>query len=141
LVETAQDINAQMPTYVTSRVVEALGDRGKAVRGAAVFALGVTYKPDVGDLRESAAVEVLARLGRKGARISFHDPFVSEIRDHGLALRRSALTRSALRAADLVLLLTPHSAYDVEMVTSHARLVFDARNATGGRCLETVVRL
>jgi UDP-N-acetyl-D-glucosamine dehydrogenase len=141
LVETAQDINAQMPAYVATRVVEALGDRGKAVKGAAVFALGVTYKPDVGDLRESAAVEVLARLARKGARISFHDPFVDEIRDHGLSLRRCALTRGALQAADVVLLLTPHSAYDVEMVLSHARLLFDARNAVDGRRRETVVTL
>jgi UDP-N-acetyl-D-glucosamine dehydrogenase len=141
LVETAQDINAQMPAYVATRVVEALGERGKAIKGAAVLALGVTYKPDVGDLRESAAVEVLARLSRKGARISFHDPFVSEIRDHGLSLRRSALTRGALQAADAVLLLTPHSAYDIEMVTSHARLLFDARNAANGRPRETVVTL
>jgi nucleotide sugar dehydrogenase len=141
LVETAQDINAQMPAYVTTRVTEALGDRGKAVKGAAVFALGVTYKPDVGDLRESAAVEVLARLSRKGARISFHDPFVGELRDHGLALRRSALTRTALKAADIVVLLTPHSVYDVEMISSHAQLLFDARNASGPWRRETVVTL
>jgi UDP-N-acetyl-D-glucosamine dehydrogenase len=141
LVETAQDINAQMPTYVTTRVIEALGNHGKAVKGAAVLALGVTYKADVGDLRESAAVQVLARLARKGARISFHDPFVDEIRDHGLSLRRSALTRSALKAADIVLLLTPHSTYDVDVIVSHAQLLFDARNATGGRRAGTVVTL
>src|SRR3954453_18670981 len=130
-----------MPPYGAHRVVEALGERGKAIKGAAVLALGVTYKPDVGDLRESAAVEVLARLARKGARISFHDPFVSEIRDHGLSLRRSALTRSALHAADVVLLLPPHSAYDIETVLSHAPLLFDARNAVDGRRRETVVTL
>jgi UDP-N-acetyl-D-glucosamine dehydrogenase len=141
LVETAQDINAQMPAYVAARVAEALGDQGKAVKGAAVFALGVTYKPDVGDLRESAAVEVLARLARKGARVSFHDPFVREVRDHGLSLRRAALSPVALRTADIVLLLTPHSAYDLEMVVSHARLLFDARNAVGNRHRETVVTL
>lgn len=141
LVETAQDINAQMPAYVTTRVVEALGERGRTVKGATVFALGVTYKPDVGDLRESAAVEVLARLSRKGARISFHDPFVDELRDHGLALRRSALTRAALRNADIVLLLTPHSGYDVEMISGTAQLLFDARNATGRLRRETVVTL
>jgi UDP-N-acetyl-D-glucosamine dehydrogenase len=141
LVEMAQDINAQMPAYVATRVVEALGERGKAIKGASVLALGVTYKPDVGDVRESAAVQVLARLARKGARLSFHDPFVGEIRDHGLSLRRSALTRGALQSADVVLLLTPHSAYDVDMVTSHARLLFDARNAVDGRRHETVVTL
>ena len=68
LVETAQDINAAMPAYVAGRVVEVLNDRGTSVRGARILALGVTYKPDVGDLRESAAIEVLSRLRRKGAR-------------------------------------------------------------------------
>jgi UDP-N-acetyl-D-glucosamine dehydrogenase len=141
LVETAQDINAHMPTYVAGRVTEALGEHGKSLKGAAVLALGVTYKPDVGDLRESAAVEVLARLSRKGARISFHDPFVEEIRSHGLNLRRSALTRAALHAADIVVLLTPHSSYDLDLVMEHAQLLFDARNATGARQRTTVVRL
>jgi UDP-N-acetyl-D-glucosamine dehydrogenase len=141
LVETAQDLNAHMPTYVTTRVVEALSDHGKAVKDARILALGVTYKPDVGDLRESAAVEVLSRLARKGARISFHDPFVSEIRDHGLSLRRCALTRAALETADIVLLLTPHSSYDLDQVVRQSRLLFDARNATGGRHSGTVVRL
>jgi UDP-N-acetyl-D-glucosamine dehydrogenase len=141
LVETAQDINALMPTYVADRVVEALGNCGRPIKGANVLALGVTYKPDVGDLRESAAVEVLARLIRKGARVSFHDPFVSEVREHGLCLRRSTLSRAALRAADIVVLLTPHSSYDLQMLTGYATLLFDARNATGGRGGETVVTL
>jgi UDP-N-acetyl-D-glucosamine dehydrogenase len=141
LVETAQDLNANMPTYVVSRVVEALSDNHKAVKGAKVLALGVTYKPDVGDLRESAAVEVLSRLARKGARISFHDPYVSELHDLDLSLRRTALTRATLEGADIVLLLTPHSSYDLEMVVDHARLLFDARNATGGRHAGKVVRL
>jgi nucleotide sugar dehydrogenase len=141
LVETAQDINAHMPSYVTSRVVEALGDHGKPVKGAGVFALGVTYKPDVGDLRESAAVEVLARLAKKGARVSFHDPFVREIRQPGLMLRRAALTATALRTADIVVLLTPHSTYDLDMVLAHTGLLFDARNASGHRRSPAVVSL
>jgi nucleotide sugar dehydrogenase len=141
LVETAQDINAHMPTYVTTRIVEALSDHGKPIRGASVLALGVTYKPDVGDLRESAAIEVLARLSRKGARVTFHDPFVREIRQDGLSLRRTALTAAALRAADAVLLLTPHSTYDVDVLARDSTLLFDARNATGGRGAPSVVRL
>ncbi|CCG01323.1 nucleotide sugar dehydrogenase [Blastococcus saxobsidens] len=141
LVETAQDINAHMPTYVTSRVIEALSDHGKAVKGANILALGVTYKPDVGDLRESAAIEVLARLVSKGAKVTFHDPFVTEIREHGLSLRGSSLSRTSLAAADIVLLLTPHSTYDVDMVAEHAKLLFDARNATNGSRRPTVVTL
>jgi UDP-N-acetyl-D-glucosamine dehydrogenase len=141
LVETAQDINAHMPSYVAGRVIEALSDNGKPVKGAGVFALGVTYKPDVGDLRESAAVEVLARLARKGARVTFHDPFVEDLREHGLALHRSQLSRAALRAADIVVLLTPHSSYNLDTITGHATLLFDARNATGARRNGTVVVL
>ncbi len=141
LVETAQDLNAHMPAYVTSRIVEALGDHGKAVRGATVLALGVTYKPDVGDLRESAAIEVLARLTRKGARVSFHDPFVREIRQDGLSLKRTALTTATVGSADAVLLLTPHSSYDVGALADTATLLFDARNATMGRGGTSVVRL
>jgi UDP-N-acetyl-D-glucosamine dehydrogenase len=123
---------------VASRIVEALGEHGKAIKGASVLALGATYKPDVGDLRESAAVEVIARLVRKGARVSFHDPFVKEIRHDGLALRRTGLTPAALRAADIVVILTPHSTYDLDLVVEHAELLFDARNATGGRAASVV---
>jgi UDP-N-acetyl-D-glucosamine dehydrogenase len=133
LVETAQDINAHMPTYVASRIVEALGEHGKAIKAASILVLGVTYKPDVGDLRESAAVEVIARLVKRGARVSFHDPFVKEFRQHGLTVRRTGLSPATLRAADIVVILTPHSTYDVDMLVEHSGLLFDARNATGGR--------
>ena len=141
LVELAQDINAQMPGYVASRVIEALNEHGKSVKGARVLALGVTYKPDVGDVRESAAVEVIARLVKKGAAVSFHDPFVKQIDSHGLRLRRSALTDKALRGADCVLLLTPHSAYDPHALADEAQLLFDARNAVGSRRRGSVVTL
>ncbi len=81
-----------------------------------VLALGVTYKPDVGDLRESAAVETLAQLARRGVQVSYHDPFVPRLTSHQLSLRRSALTAANLAAADLVVVLTPHSTYDLEGV-------------------------
>ena len=141
LVEMAQDINAAMPEYVASRIVDTLNDHGRSVKGARVLALGVTYKPDVGDLRESAAVEVLAKLARRGAEVRFHAPFVDAVAEHGLKLRRSRLTDAALRDADLVAILTPHSAYDLERVVAQAGLVFDARNATGGPGDSHVTRL
>jgi nucleotide sugar dehydrogenase len=130
LVELAKDINDQMPAYVARRVMDALNSRGIAVRGANVLALGVTYKPDVGDVRESAAIHVLAHLNEWGAKLSFHDPFVDRIDDHGVRLRRRRLTENLVRAADIAVLLTPHASYDVDQLVSWAPHLFDARNAT-----------
>ena len=106
-----------------------------------MLALGVTYKPDVGDVRESAAIEVLSKLHRRGASVRFHDPFVEQVDEHGLVLRRSALTRAALRDADLVAILTPHSSYDFDDVVSGSALVFDARNVVGPSAPAHVIRL
>jgi nucleotide sugar dehydrogenase len=141
LVEQAADINAQMPTYVAGRIIDALNDRDVPVRGARVVALGVTYKPDVGDIRESAAIEVLARLRKRGADVVFHDPFVDRVDEPGLSLRRRRLTDALLESADCVALLTPHASYDLDHIVATSALVFDARNAIGSRAPEHVVRL
>jgi UDP-N-acetyl-D-glucosamine dehydrogenase len=141
LVETAQDVNQQMPAYVATRVAETLNNHGRAVKGARILALGVTYKPDVGDVRESAAVEVLMRLVRKGAHVSFHDPFVETVEYSDMRLRAISLTDTALRLADCVLVLTPHTTYDLEHIARKARLVFDARNSIGSRGHHGVVTL
>lgn len=141
LVELAQDINAQMPSYVANRIIETLNDRGTSIRKAKVLVLGVTYKPDVGDVRESAAIEVLAKLARKGAEVSFHDPFVDRVTDHGLDLRSVSLNTDALLAADCIALLTPHSCFDLEQLTSLARLIFDGRNAIGCRDRDSIATL
>ncbi|PZS20462.1 MAG: nucleotide sugar dehydrogenase [Pseudonocardiales bacterium] len=141
LVELAQDINEQMPTYVADRVVEALNDQGKTVKGARILALGVTYKPNVGDMRESASLQVLSALHKRGARITFHDPYVASITVNDVRLRRSALTDRALSGADCVLLLTPHAAYEPGMLVERAQLLFDAQNAVPSRDQPSVVRL
>ncbi|MET0728081.1 MAG: nucleotide sugar dehydrogenase [Acidimicrobiales bacterium] len=132
LVELAKDINDQMPVYVARRIMDALNRRGVALHGARILALGVTYKPDVGDVRESAAIEVLAHLHAWGAQVSFHDPFVAHVDDHGLRLRRRRLTERAVREADAVVLLTPHTTYDVAQLADWAAFLFDARNASAG---------
>jgi nucleotide sugar dehydrogenase len=141
LVELAQDVNTQMPAYVANRVVEAVNARGRSVKGARILALGVTYKPNVGDIRESAAISVLEQLARRGATVAFHDPFVARVHHGALKLRRSALTREAIERADCVLVLTPHDSYDLDDVASRAQLVFDARNATSANHADKVVRL
>ena len=140
LVEMAQDINAAMPRYVADRVHEALDDRGLPLRGTHVHALGITYKPDVGDLRESAAVRVLEVLDRRGARVTFHDPYVERLELGGRVLLRDD-DPTTTASADVVLLLTPHTSYDLDDVESRARLLFDARDALGRRGSDRVVTL
>lgn len=141
LVETAADINAAMPGYVAGRVGAALNDHGLAVRGARILALGVTYKPDVGDIRESAALRVLGELARAGARLRFHDPFVASIELGGRRHQRSDLTRASVQRADCVLLLAPHATYDLDRLAGWSSLFFDARGTLRHRDLPQVVSL
>jgi UDP-N-acetyl-D-glucosamine dehydrogenase len=141
LVELAMDINEAMPDYVVRRIGDALGDRGVTLRGARVFVLGVTYKPNVGDLRESAAVDVVRRLHAKGADVRFHDPFVGSLQAGDFSRSRSALTGAALARSDCVAVLTPHESYDLDWVVQRASLVFDARNALTGARRPNVVPL
>lgn len=141
ILEEAQDVNAQMPAYVAMRIGEALNDVGKALKGSKVLVLGVAYKPDVGDVRESPALKVMAMLYRRAARVSYNDPHVSSVQLNGAVMSSTDLTRAALAGADCVALLTPHSAYDLDWIAEHAPLVFDARNAYGPDRRPNVVRL
>jgi UDP-N-acetyl-D-glucosamine dehydrogenase len=141
VLEEAEDINAQMPAWVTERIAGVLNDRGRAVKDAKILVLGVAYKPDVADVRESPAVKVINLLHRRGALLAFHDPFIDSVSMNGGTLRRTDLNNTAVARADLVAVLTPHSAYDLEWVAEHARLVFDTRNAYNGGRRPNVVRL
>jgi UDP-N-acetyl-D-glucosamine dehydrogenase len=141
ILEQAQDINAQMPGYVAGRIGDALNDVGKATRAARILVLGVSYKPDVGDIRESPALKVMTYLYKRGAKVEFHDPFVSTVSVNGAVLNRTEFTGRTVAAADCVALLTPHSQYDLDWIADHARMVFDARNALGDRRRPSVVRL
>lgn len=125
----ADQINRAMPGHVVSLVGDALNDRGRAVRGAAVLVLGVTYKADVNDVRESPALEIMEMLAHKGARVSYADPFTPQVMSEGTKLTAVDLTPEAVAAADCVLILTSHSAFDYAMISDHAQLVVDTRNA------------
>jgi UDP-N-acetyl-D-glucosamine dehydrogenase len=131
ILEQAQDINAQMPSYLASRIGEALNEQGKPVKGANILVLGVTYKPDVADTRESPALKVIAHLQRRGANVQFHDPYIVSLSLDGLPARRTELTYRALAGKDCVAILTPHSAYDLDWIARNAEFIFDARNAYG----------
>jgi nucleotide sugar dehydrogenase len=141
ILEQAQDINAQMPGYVATRIGDALNEVGKAVRGAQVLILGVSYKADVGDVRESPAIKVMTHLHRRGAKVSFHDPYVETVQVNGAALRRIDLMRQTVSRADCVAILTPHRSYDFDWLAQHAGMIFDARNAYNGDRRPNVIRL
>jgi UDP-N-acetyl-D-glucosamine dehydrogenase len=129
-----------MPGFVAQRVAQALNERGKPVRGSRVLGIGVTYKPDVNDVRESPAVAVLERLASSGARVGYHDPFVPTLGLAGRLARSRPLSEGVLEAQDCVVVLTAHSAIDFDEVVRHAPLVFDTRGVTRGT-RKNVIRL
>ncbi|MBV8285125.1 MAG: UDP-N-acetyl-D-glucosamine dehydrogenase, partial [Candidatus Eremiobacteraeota bacterium] len=148
-IELAGEINVGMPYFVRDKVVRALNERGKAIKGAEIFVLGVAYKRDVDDHRESPAVKVMELLLRDGARIDYHDPHVPSFTDdRGNAWHSIPLSKEMLERADCTLVLTDHSTVDYERVVNWGRLVLDTRNATraarqhlNGRSRDNVVLL
>jgi nucleotide sugar dehydrogenase len=126
-VELAQEINARMPRYVVERAQHLLNREGKALNGARILLLGVTYKADIADQRESPAQPVAKRLRRMGAVISFHDPYVHEWEVDEQAVPRAVDLQTALAEADLTIVLTDHSDYTTGSLTGDARLLFDTR--------------
>jgi len=133
----ADQINRAMPEHVVHLVAGALNDRGRAVRDASILVLGVTYKADVNDIRESPALEIVQLLARRGAQVSYADPFTPQLALDGLKLSAVDPSAEALAAADCVLILTSHSSFDYAEVAGCASLVVDTRNAMkdfrGGR--------
>jgi UDP-N-acetyl-D-glucosamine dehydrogenase len=125
-ISLARDINAAMPAYVVSRIQELLNDVGRAVRGSEVLLVGVTYKPDVADLRESPALEVLRRLRELGAEVRYADPYVADL--DVPAIDSAEIIEAAARA-DCVVLLTPHTGVDHDAVAAGSRLLLDTRGA------------
>ncbi|MEM7408657.1 MAG: nucleotide sugar dehydrogenase [Myxococcota bacterium] len=131
-IELATEINNAMPSHVADRVADILNDDRLAVNGARILILGVAYKANVSDVRESPALDVIQRLREKGAEIAFHDPHVSEIDIEGHTLKGTDLSDATLAAYDLVIILTDHAAVDTARVVEKAERVFDTRNATKG---------
>jgi UDP-N-acetyl-D-glucosamine dehydrogenase len=129
LIELAGEINDRMPEVVVERVAEALNAQGKSLRGSQVLVLGVSYKKDVGDMRESPALKVIERLRRKGALVWYHDPHVPVCADGKEPMASVALDEEALASANCVLILTDHSDVPYEWVVRNASVVVDTRNA------------
>ncbi len=132
-IELAGEINAEMPEYWVQKVVDALNDASKAVRGSTVLVVGVAYKRDIDDVRESPALDIIRLLQRMGARVRYHDPYVAEFSDDGATLRTSALTPEEVRGADCVMIVTDHGGLDYAMVAREARALVDTRHAIASR--------
>ena len=129
-IDLASEINSQMPAYVVEKVAHALNDERKAVNGSSILVLGVAYKRDIDDLRESPALDVIRLLEEQGASVSFHDPHVPCIREDGHVRESVDLTDGLLAAADAVVIVTDHRAVDYQRVLDNASLIVDTRNAT-----------
>lgn len=128
LIETAEQINAAMPHYVVERVVDKVNDRGLSMRGARVLILGVSYKRGIGDVRESPALKIIEQLESKGAVVSYHDPYVPELRCNGRTLSSLPLTERVLASQTCVVLVTDHD-YDLELLLRASPFLIDTRNA------------
>jgi len=128
-IELAAEVNSHMPDYVVGKVGDALNAERKAINGSRVLVLGVAYKRDVGDVRESPALDVIHLLRQRGAEVAYHDPYVDSLRREGLDLDSTPLTDGTLAAADCVVVVTDHSAYDWPHIGATARLIVDTRNA------------
>jgi UDP-N-acetyl-D-glucosamine dehydrogenase len=137
-IELAGEVNHAMPAFVVDKLADALNERGRSVKGARVLILGVAYKRDIDDTRESPALKLMELLERKGARLAYHDPYVPVLRRsrrYDFHLSSVPLTEKELAASDVVLIATDHSVFDYEFIVRASSLVVDTRNATRHVCL------
>jgi len=129
-IELAGKVNSQMPAYVVERVADLLNQVGKPFNGSKILILGVAYKRDVNDIRESPALDIIGLLSKKGALVSFNDPYVPSFAYLERQWESQPLTEELLKEQDCVIVVTDHSDYDWEFIARHAKLIFDTRDAT-----------
>lgn len=132
-IELAGDINTAMPDYVISKIADALNSKKKAINGSKILVLGLAYKKDVDDIRESPSIELIEKLQQRGAKVDYNDPHVPRTprqREHNLGMTSKKLTQASLKSYDCVLIATDHTAYDYDWITRHSKLIVDTRNAT-----------
>jgi UDP-N-acetyl-D-glucosamine dehydrogenase len=140
-IELAGQINDNMPYFVVENVLEALNQHGKALNGSRVLVLGLSYKKDVDDLRESPSLTVIELLQKRGARVEYNDPFFPSVgkgRKYNLNMNRTSLDK--ISEFDCVVIVTDHSDYDYQKIVNEAKLVVDTRNATKGISSSKIVR-
>jgi len=140
-IELAGQVNGSMPYHVVQRVREALNSQRKSVRGSRVLVLGVAYKADIDDVRESPSLDILDLLEQEGAKVGFSDPYIDTVRHAGRVLHSTPFRPSALRSVDCVVIATAHKVFDYAQVAKHAKTIVDSRNALKGRRTRGVFRL
>jgi UDP-N-acetyl-D-glucosamine dehydrogenase len=131
-IDVASDINSAMPEFVVGKVSEALNRAGKAVNGARILVVGVAYKPDIDDVRESPAIDVIRLLEGDGAKVVYHDPFVPRLEEDGSVWEGADLTDDLISSVDVAVIVTNHSNVDHARIFDLAPIVVDSRNATKG---------
>jgi UDP-N-acetyl-D-glucosamine dehydrogenase len=140
-IELAAEINEQMPYYVTARIIEALNTQNKNLNGAEILVLGITYKKDVADVRESPSLKLIQLLREKGARVRYNDPYLPQVQLLNRTLSSIALSPESLSSADCVVIATDHSSYDYQDIADRAKLIFDTRGVTSRFSNQNIVRL
>jgi UDP-N-acetyl-D-glucosamine dehydrogenase len=140
-IQLAQKINGDMPAFVVRRAMDLLNEVGKPLNGSRVHVLGVTYKKDISDVRESPALEILRLLAARGAEITYTDPYVPELEIEGRRMASHRLDPEFLAGRDLAVLVTDHCAFDYPELAAHAPLILDTRNALADLGAETVRKL
>ena len=140
-IELAAEINERTPYYVTSRIMEALNSQGKSLNGGKVLVLGVAYKKNVADFRESPSLKLIELLQEKGAEVSYNDPYIPEIQLSQNTISSVELTREYLSSRDCIVIATDHDSYNLEEIVAQSKLVFDTRGATRGLKHDNIVRL
>ncbi len=128
-IDLAGELNTEMPVFWVRKVGDALNQLGKAVRGSSMLILGVAYKKDIEDLRESPALDIIRLLEQQGATVSYHDPYVPSFKENGHEYASVPLTADTIKAADCVMVVTDHSSLDYDLIRTHARCIVDTRNA------------
>ena len=144
-IELASEINTNMPRYVVSRIMDAMNERGMLLKGSKILVLGTAYKPDIDDVRESPALDVIGLLKQKGAYVEYHDPYIPHIHHEYDDWQMDSVTdlMNAVKASDAVVIITNHKAYDYPSIVEASKFVFDSRNALGqlGKNHPKVVKL
>jgi UDP-N-acetyl-D-glucosamine dehydrogenase len=140
-IELAAQVNEHMPYYVVYRIMEKLNDFGIMLNGAAILVLGVAYKKDSTDLRESPIIKIIRVLMDKGARVHYNDPYIPSLAHEEIDLKSVPLTNKTISSAECVLIATDHSSYDIKEIISKAKLVYDTRGVTRNMPAKNVIRL